>query len=129
MERTRFLALLVVISVHLDLMASWYDDDYSLAGLTQGSHENDIQSISSDDEPIDPESNFRLLLEGAKALSNNISQISNFDDKVFQLSHGESVELVSQGGDVTSSGYISNSMASSCPVSERSFDVSFMLNL
>ena len=75
------------------LVMAWYDDDYLLAGLTQESHESEIQSISSDNEPVDPESNFRLLLEGARALSTSKLQISNFDDKIFQLSHGESVRV------------------------------------
>ena len=77
------------------VMVSFYDDDYSLAGLTQEGHEVEIQDISSDDEPLDPESNFRLLLEGARALSSSESQISNFNDKIFQFSHGDSVDMVS----------------------------------
>ena len=68
-----------------------------MAGLTQKGHEVEFQDISSDDKPLDPESNFRLLLEGAEALSMSESQISNFDDKIFQLTHSDSVDTVSHG--------------------------------
>ena len=59
------------------VMALFYDNDYSLTGLTQEGHEVEIQDISSDDEP---ESNFRLLLEGARALSTSFYiQVSNIE--------------------------------------------------
>ena len=105
---------------------AWFDDNYSLVGLTQG-HENLIETISSDeDEPIDPETNFRLLLEGAKALSVNPAQISNFNDKIFQLYHGESVASVSQGmSQAKRPQDTSNSMALSMAAQEKEIDVSF----
>ena len=104
----------------------WYDDNYSLAGLTQESHESDIQCISSDDEPLDPESNFRLLLEGVRALSMTKSQISNFEDKIFQLSHGESVASVSQGlNQLKCDENASNSLVSSMAEENMNFGLSF----
>ena len=110
---------------------AWFDDDYSLAGLTQEGHEIMIQTISSDeDEAVDAESNFRLLLEGARALSTNESQISNFDDKIFQLSHGESVASVSQGlSQLRRPQMSSNSMTSSMAGEESDVEVglSFLL--
>ena len=95
--------------------------------MNQESHENIIQSISSDeDKPIDPDTNFRLLLEGAMAISNNASQISFFDDKIFQLSSGESVTSVSQGlTQLKRSESLSNSMALSMAGQDSKIDVSF----
>ena len=81
----------------------------SLAGLTQESHDVDVTTISSDDEAIDPEENFRLLLEGAWKLSNNISQVSHFNDKIFSLSHRSNTTLDGSGF----SQLYSNSMTSS----------------
>ena len=63
------------------------DDNISLAGLIQESSDVDVTTISSDDETIDLEENFRLLLKGAHILSSNISQVSHFDNKIFALSH------------------------------------------
>ena len=105
------------------IMATWFDnEDFSLAGLTQESHEVDIETISSDEESVDSERNFRLLLEGAKALSNNVSQISNFDDKIFQLSYGDtSCSEV----EISNFGESSISMASSMPSSGSNLHVSF----
>ena len=106
-------------------MAAWFEDDnFSLAGLTQESHDVDIETISSDDEPVDPEVNFRLLLEGERALSNNVSQVSNFDDKIFQLSHGSNTQNDRLEDRNDSSGYFSNSMASSTLTSVMDIDVS-----
>ena len=97
------------------------DDDYSLAGLTQESHENLNELISSDEnKPIDPKTNFRLLLKEARALANIPSQILNFDDKIFQLSHTELVASVNQGlSQLKRLGNCSNSIASSKGAQER----------
>ena len=64
------------------------DDDLSLAGLTQESHEIDVTTISSDNESFDPDANYRLLLEEARKISTSFSQVSNFDDHIFAMSHG-----------------------------------------
>ena len=110
----------------LFVMASFYDDDHSLAGLTQEGHEVEIQDISSDDEPIDAESNFRLILEDAKALSSSETQISNFDDKIIHLSYGE--WSVSQGlSKIKRPQKFSNSMASSMVSLDSEINVSFSL--
>ena len=64
------------------------DDNLSLAGLTQESREIDVTTISSDDESFDPDANYRLLLEEARKISTSFSQVSNFDDHIFAMSHG-----------------------------------------
>ena len=75
--------MLVVIFVIM-VMVGWdSDDNMSFAGLTQESRGLDVTTISSDDKPLDPDENFRLLIEGAHKLSSHISQVSHFDDKVF----------------------------------------------
>ena len=63
------------------------DDNLSLAGLTQESREIDVTTISSDDESFDPDANYRLLLEEACKISTSFSQVSNFDDHIFAMSH------------------------------------------
>ena len=63
------------------------DDNLSLAGLTQESREIDVTTISSDDESFDPDANYRLLLEAHK-ISMSFSQVSNFNDHIFAMSHG-----------------------------------------
>ena len=69
-------------------MASYdSDDNLSLAGLTQESHEIDVTTISSDDESFDPDANYRLLLEEAHKISTSFSQVSNFNDHIFAMSH------------------------------------------
>ena len=47
------------------------DNNLSLAGLTQETHEIDVTTISSDDESFDPDANYRLLLEEACKISTN----------------------------------------------------------
>ena len=105
-------------------MTSFYDGDYSLAGLTQEGHEVEIQDISSDDEPLHPESNFRFLLEGARTLSMSESQILIFNNEVFQLSHGNLVDTVSNRlSQIKRPQNSSNSMASSMASQDKNIDV------
>ena len=107
-----FSVLLMVI------MAVWFgDEDFFLAGLTQENHDVDIETISSDDKP---ETNFKLLLGRAKVLSNNVLQISNFDDKIFQLSHGSTTQ--SEAG-FAISGESSHDMVSSMVLSDNNLQV------
>ena len=73
------------------------DDNLSLAGLTQETREVDVTTISSDDEPFNPDANYRLLLEEAHKISTNFSQVSNFNDHIFAMSHG-STSTPTQGG-------------------------------
>ena len=104
--------MLLDLSFLLVIMAvtGWdLDDNMSLAGLMQESREVDITTISSDDESINPEENFRQLLKGAHKLSSTFSQVSHFDDKIFPLSHGST----SAASELEFSGSTSNSMASS----------------
>ena len=61
------------------------DDNPSLTGLTQETREIDVTTITSDDESFDPDANYRLLLEEARK---SFSQVSNFDDHIFTMSHG-----------------------------------------
>ena len=114
----------MLLLILLVVMASWFDnEDFSLAGLTQESHDVDIEVISSDEEPIDPEVNFKLLLKGTKALSNNISQISNFDDKILQLLQGQGHEGDTSLSEVNISQNSSISLSSSMASYETNFDV------
>ena len=85
------------------------DDNLSLAGLTQKTCEVDVTTISSDDEPFNPDANYRLLLEEACKISTNFSQVSNFDDHIFAMSH-RSTSTPTQGSVLVES---SNAMASS----------------
>ena len=85
------------------------DDNLSLAWLTQETREVDITTISADDEPFDPDENYKLLIEEACKISTNFSQVSNFDDHIFAMSH-RSTSTPTQGGVLVEP---SNSMASS----------------
>ena len=81
--------LLVLVVISVMAMAGFdSDDNMSLAGLTQETREVDVTTISSDEEPVDPDVNYRLLLQEAGKISRNFSQVSHFDDKVFGMSHG-----------------------------------------
>ena len=98
---------MLVLLLLFIMAAGWdSDDNMSLAGLTQESCYANVTTISSD-EPIDPEENFRLLIEGVHKLSSNFSQLSHFDDKIFGLSHGSR----STQSENDFSGQPSNSMA------------------
>ena len=97
------------------------DDNLSLAGLTQETREIDVTTISSDDEPFNPDANYRMLLEEARKISSNFSQVSNFDDHIFAMSH-RSTASPSQSGFVEQS---SNSVASSMVSNLEYFYVDF----
>ena len=97
------------------------DDNLSLAGLTQETHEIDVTTISSDDESFDPDANYRLLLEEAHKISSNFSQVSNFDDHIFAMSHG-SAALPTQSGFIEN---FLNSVASSMVSNFKYFYVYF----
>ena len=102
-------------------MASYdSDDNLSLAGLTQETREIDVTTISSDDESFDPDANYRLLLEACK-ISTSFSQVSNFDDHIFAMSHG-SATSETQSGSLEN---FSNSVASSMVSNSKYFYVYF----
>ena len=97
------------------------DDNLSLAGLTQETREIDMTTISPDDEPFDPDENYRLLIEEACKISSNFSQVSHFDDHIFAMSH-RSASSLTQGGVLVDS---SNTMASSMVGNFKHFYVDF----
>ena len=109
----------------LFVMVAGYDSDnnLSLAGLTQESRYVDVTTISSDEEPIHPEENFRLLLEGAHKLSSNMSQVSHFDDKIFAMSHGSTLSQLGEQFSQQSSNSMASSMVSDYKVSHVFFTV------
>ena len=99
------------------------DDNLSLASLTQETREIDVTTISCDYESFDPDANYRLLLEEARKMSTSFSQVSNFDDHIFAMSHG-SVASQTQSGSVEN---FSNSVASSMVRNFKYFYVYFSL--
>ena len=89
------------------------DDNLSLAGLTQETCEIDVTTISSNDEPFDPDANYRMLLEEAHKISSNFSQVSNFDDHIFAMSHRSTASptqshFVEQSSNSVASSMVSN---------------------
>ena len=103
-------------------MASYdSDDNLSLAGLTQETREIDVTTISSDDESFDPDANYRLLLEEARKISTNFSQVSNFDDHIFAMSYGSAASQTQSD----SLGNFPNSVASSMVSNLKYFYVDF----
>ena len=59
------LDLLLVVVVIMAMVGYDLDDNLSLAGLTQETREIDVTNISSDDEPFDPDENYRLFIKEA----------------------------------------------------------------
>ena len=89
------------------------DDNLSLVGLTQETREIDVTTISSDDESFDPDANYRLFLEEARKISTSFSQVSNFDDHIFAMSHGSDAsqtqsDLVGNFPNAVASSMVSN---------------------
>ena len=97
------------------------DDNLSLAGLTQETREIDVTTISSDDESFNPDANYRMLLEKAHKISTSFSQVSNFDDHIFTMSHGSAASQTQSD----SVGNFSNSVASSMVSNLKYFYVYF----
>ena len=97
------------------------DDNLSVAGLTQETREIDVTTISSDDESFDPDANYRLLLEEASKISTSFSQVSNFDDHIFAMSHGSAASQTQSD----SLGNFPNSLASSMVSNLKYFYVHF----
>ena len=97
------------------------DDSLSLAGLTQETCDIDVTIISSDDESFDPDANYRMLLEEAHKISMSFSQVSNFDDHIFAMSHGCAASQTQSD----SVGNFSNSVASSMVSNLKYFYVYF----
>ena len=97
------------------------DDNLSLAGLTQETHEIDVTTISSDDESFDPDANYRLLLEEARKISMTFLQVPNFDDHIFAMSH-RSMSTPTESGFVGDS---SNTVASSMVSNLKYFNIYF----
>ena len=96
-------------------------DNMSLSGLTQESKDIDVTNISSDDEPFDADANYRLLIEKARKISSNFSQVCHFNDKVFGMSH----RSTSTASDMDFSKENSNSMTSSMEGNLQYFYVVF----
>ena len=110
MSRHGVQMLLVLVGILVMAMAGFdSDDNMSLAGLTQETHDVDVTTISSDEEPFDADENYRLLIEEARKISSNFSQVSHFDDKIFGLSHGSR----SDASELEFSQQLSNAMTSS----------------
>ena len=84
------------------------DDNLSLAGLTQETCEIDVTTISSDDEPFDPDANYRILLEEARKISSNF----NFNDHIFAMSHRSTASPTQSGFVEHSSNSVASSMVS-----------------
>ena len=88
------------------------DDNLSLVGLTQETHEIDVTTRRSEDEPLQPDANYRMLLEEAHKISSNFSQVSNFDEHIFAMSHGSTASPTQSGFVEQSSNSVASSMVS-----------------
>ena len=92
----------------LIVMASYLSDDeeYSSLVLTQQSNEINVMDISSEED--DGKTNFELLLESARELTT--SQVSNFDDKIFEMDDN-SEHSENDGSQPSSPVFVASSMA------------------
>ena len=116
-----FLLLVCVI-----VMANFFDDedDFSLSGLTQEGHENDVTVISDSDD------NYEGLLACAKALETEkkeeLNSKSDHAVVLKELPEGHVPEVHAEGSafEISSGGVnVSNSMAYSVPGQEKNFEV------
>ena len=109
----------------LAIMEYESDDDFSLAGLTQESHEIQIENVS--DEENDERSNFSLLLDLARELaSGGTTEVAHFDNHLHDIGFSSQISYQSQSDGNASNRMRYSELADHNDI-EVIFDVSYHL--